>query len=241
MVEPRENAYMRKALLFAIFLQLSVAADPSSLRFDWDRDGVPEEFRLGGVTQHDARTAATTLTVSSLGKEVLVASITDDAFVPYLDVIPKAARVRNLARSKWLLFLPQQASDRGLPVIFAFGGGYECCLPPMHAYIWAGPRPSLAFSEPEFRFLDFADHNGDGYRDIVGFRCLAQTGDRKSYTYNPLLVFAFSPSNSRYVLSPTHSKRLNLLHGGRWLGPECTDQLIKSWVWRQKDSFSSLR
>jgi hypothetical protein len=133
---------------------------------------------------------------------------------------------QNLLKSRYVLMLPFSLREREPPLIFLRSPGRASDADRLHIIGFQQSGQPFLLLDKDLEFNEFADLDGDGYREIVGSPCLGEEFGNGLQTYDPFHVYKISyPVTERAKLSIPLTKSWNLKHYYGWAGPDCSEKL----------------
>lgn len=133
---------------------------------------------------------------------------------------------QNLLKSRYVLMLSLSLREREPPLIFLRSLGRVSDADRLSVIGLRQSGQPFLILDKDLELEEFADLDGDGYREIVGSPCLSQAFGSDLQTYDPFHVYKISHSLTEPAkLSIPLTKSWNLKHYYGWAGPDCSEKL----------------
>ena len=199
--------------------------------YSWQK-GLPVHFILEKPEPYDAPGDFTRLRLQMKGQPEFSLS-NEDGWIEYNSqeqrspVYANLSR-ENLARSKYVLILPDSGDPALSPLLFLRSWAYASDPERLHVIGFrANSKPDVIFNEL-FDLTEFSDVDQDGSRELVGVPCLSEDISGRNgevTTYTPFRVYKISrPALGVAVLSLELSEAYNVRNNGGWAGAECSNE-----------------
>ncbi|HLZ00139.1 MAG TPA: hypothetical protein VKT33_13850 [Candidatus Angelobacter sp.] len=193
------------------------------------RRRVPVHFKLE-LRKDDEELTFTRIHIKASDQPEFVLD-NDDGWAQYVQKddsskIWERLQKQNLVKSRYVLMLPLSLREREPPLIFLRSLGRASDADRLSVIVLRQSGQPFLILDKDLQLEEFADLDGDGYREIVGSPCLSEAFGTNLQTYDPFHVYKISHSLTEQAkLSIPLTKSWNLKHYYGWAGPDCSGKL----------------